>query len=267
MKNQTSNEFSFGSVSKRKSSTAMNLSLFLPGLGQVYCGAIRRGLFQLCFFALLASVVIVVLATRSAPAPTILITMALLSVPASTYSAWDARRLALICREDYRLKDYNRASVYIALTLLTLPLAVGLAFSIREHFLHIFVINGSSMSPTFNAGQKIVVRKDSYLDHQPELNDLVAFLNPENRRETWVKRVVALPGDVLEIKGGIVHLNGAAIQEADSVQMDNIDLPAITIPEHHCYVLGDNRAHSKDSRDFGPVPMIALVGRAMTWKF
>jgi signal peptidase I len=266
MNTHPSNELALGPVSKRKPSTAINLSLFLPGLGQVYCGALGRGLLHLCALTALLVVALVFLATQSAPPKTILITVAILSVIPTAYSTWDARRMALASREDYRLKDYNRASVYVALIFLTMPLLTGLAFSVRENFLHIFAMTGSSMSPTFDEGDRIFVRKDSYRDRQPERSDLVAFLNPANRRQTWVKRVIALPGDVLEIKAGIVHLNGAAIKEVSGVQLDKTNLPPITIPDHHCYVLGDNRANSRDSRQIGPVPMIALVGKVVSWR-
>jgi signal peptidase I len=261
-----SNDFALGPVSKRRPSTAINLSLFLPGLGQVYCGALGRGLFQLSSLAALLVVAIVLLATESAPPKTLLITVITLALIPTAYSAWDARRLALSSREDYRLKDYNRLSVYIALSFLMMSLATGLAFSIRENFLHVFSMAGNSMSPTLDEGAKILVRKDSYRDRQPEHNDLVAFLNPANRRQTWVKRVIALPGDVLEIKSGIVHLNGAAIKEVSGIQIDKTNLPPVTIPDHHCYVLGDNRANSRDSRHIGTVPLIALVGNVVSWR-
>lgn len=266
MNSHPSNELALGSISKRKPSTAINLSLFLPGLGQVYCGALGRGLLHLCALTALLVVALVFLATQSAPPKTILITVAILSVIPTAYSTWDARRMALASRADYRLKDYNRVSVYAALVFLTMPLVTGLAFSVRENFLHIFSMTGSSMSPTFEEGDRIFVRKDSYRDRQPEHNDLVAFLNPANRRQTWVKRVIAMPGDVLEIKTGIIYLNGAAIKEVSGVQLDKTNLSPITIPDHHCYVLGDNRANSKDSRHIGPVPMIALVGKVVSWR-
>lgn len=259
-----SNELALGSVSKRKPSTAFNLSLFLPGLGQVYCGALGRGLLHLCAITALIAVVVFLLATQSAPPKTIFITFAILTIIPTAYSAWDARRMALASREDYRLKDYNRLSVYVALVFLTLPLLTGLVLSVRENFLHVFAMTGSSMSPTFDEGDRILVRKDSYRDRQPEHNDLVAFLNPANRRQTWVKRVIALPGDTLEIKEGTVHINGAAIKEVSGVHLDKANLPPITIPDHHCYVLGDNRANSRDSRQIGPVPMIALVGKVIS---
>ena len=197
---------------------------------------------------------------------TLLITVVIVTLIPTAYSAWDARRMALASREDYRLKDYNRLSVYLALAFLVMAPAIGLAFSIRENFLHVFAMAGNSMSPTIKEGDRVFVRKDSYLDHAPAHNELAAFFNPANRRQTWIKRVIALPGDLLEIKEGIVHLNGAAIKEAADVQLDKTNLPPITIPDHHCYVLGDNRATSRDSRHIGPVPMIALVGKVVSWR-
>jgi len=264
MNTHLSNGFAVGPVSTRKPSTAINLSLLLPGLGQVYCGALGRGLLQLSSLAALLVVAIVSLATQSAPPKTLLITVIILALIPTAYSAWDARRLALASREDYRLKDYNRLSVYVALTFLMMCVVTGLAFSVRENFLHVFAMAGNSMSPTFDEGDKILVRKDSYRDRQPGHNDLVAFLNPENRRQTWVKRVIALPGDTVEIKEGMVHLNGAGIQEVSGIHPDKANLPPLTIPDHHCYVLGDNRANSRDSRHIGPVPMIALVGKVVS---
>jgi signal peptidase I len=263
MNTTPSNHPSLGSVTKRKPSTAMNLSLFLPGLGQVYCGAIRRGLLQFTILAALIGIAIVFLATNTGPPMTLLITVAILALIPAIYSAWDARRMALASRDDYRLKDYNRLSVYLALTFLMMALAVGLAFSIRENFLHVFKMAGSSMSPTLNEGEKILVRKDSYRDRGPNRNELVAFVNPANRRQTWVKRVIGLPGDILEIKNGAVHINGEAFEESPSVAPDHANLAPITIPDHHCYLLGDNRASSRDSRHIGPVPMIGLVGKVV----
>jgi len=252
-----------GPLRKRKPSTALNLSLFLAGLGQIYCGDLRRGLLQLSSLAAILVVAIVILATQSAPPMTLLITVIILALIPTIYSAWDARRMALSTREDYRLKDCNRLSVYLSLTFLMMSLAIGLAFSVRENFLHLFIMAGNSMSPTLTEGDKILVRKDSFRDRSPEPNELVAFLNPGNRRQTWVKRVIGLPGDILEIKSGIVHINGEPFKEAHGVDLDQADISPITVPEHHCYVLGDNRAKSRDSRHIGPLPMIALVGKVV----
>ena len=78
-----------------------------------------------------------------------------------------------------------------------------------------------------------------------------------------MKRVVAIAGDVLEIREGVVLVNGEPTVEDDTIVSDFYNFEKVTIPKHHCFVLGDNRGNSKDSRHFGPVPYIALVGELM----
>lgn len=87
MNTHPSDELTLGSVSKRKPSTATNLSLFLPGLGQVYCGALSRGLLQLSSLAALLFIAIVFLATQSAPPKTLLVTVIILALIPTAYSA------------------------------------------------------------------------------------------------------------------------------------------------------------------------------------
>lgn len=87
MNTNPSNDLTLGPVSKRKPSTAINLSLFLPGLGQVYCGALGRGLLQLSSLAALLVVAIVFLATQSASPKTLLITVIILALIPTAYSA------------------------------------------------------------------------------------------------------------------------------------------------------------------------------------
>lgn len=169
--------------------------------------------------------------------------------------------LARRTRDDYRLKDYNSVFAYVAISFLFMAVAVGFAVSLRENFIQVFKMEGESMSPTLPGGSRIFVRRDAFRDEDPQRNDLVAFRNPVNRRQTWVKRVIGLPGDTIEIKEGVVTINGEPREEIASVQIDKTKLAPFTVPEHHCYVLGDNRAKSRDSRHIGPVPMIALVGK------
>ena len=140
---------------------------------------------------------------------------------------------------------------------------IGFGSLLRANFVQVFVVPTASMSPTIPAGSRVVVRKDSFDRQDPEINDLVAFRNPDNRRQTWVKRVVATAGDVLEIRDGVVWVDGKPLDEVGTIAADTANLAKITVPEHHCFVLGDQRGNSKDSRHFGPVPHIALVGKVM----
>jgi len=253
-----------GAVRRRKPSTAMNLSFFLAGLGQVYCGALRRGIYHMCAVGVLVVGAMLALAVSPiSPVTVCWVGLGLLLV-VTCCSAFDARRMALETREDYRLKEYNTAGLYAALSFLFMLSVVGFALVFRANFLHLFVMAGSSMAPTLEEGDRILVRKDAYRDSDPTRNELVAFLNPANRQQTWVKRVVGLPGDEVEIRGGQVFLNGEPFEEATRVQKDDKDFAPVTVPENHCFLLGDNRVTSRDSRHIGSVPIIALVGR-LAW--
>ena len=260
-----STSLEIGPTSQRKPYTAMNLSFLMPGLGQLYCGSFKRGILHnsLTTAALLLGIIWL---TFRIPYPvTFLIIASFLLFFLSFYSAFDARRLARQCRPDYRLKDYNSLIVYIALAFLTFSLIVGFTFSLRENIFASFRMVGDSMSNTIQKGDLFIVRRDSYRINDPKHNDLIAFRNPNKRSKIWLKRVIALPGDTVAIEAGKVILNGQPLSEDKNISIDSSDFASITIPKNHCFVLGDNRSKSCDSRHIGPIPMNALIGKAITY--
>jgi signal peptidase I len=252
-----------GAVRKRKPWAAANLSLLLAGLGQVYCGDIRRGLAHMWIVGGL-----LLLATGTVVAPiswrgTALLLIFILWLVATAFSAKTAYQSARRTREDYRIKDYNRPWCYAAFIFLFLIPVIGFGSLMRANFVEVFVVPTKSMEPTIPRGSRVVVRKDSYNQHDPQLHDLVVFKNPENRQHAFVKRVVATAGDEFEIRDGVVWVNDKPLDETTKIAADSANFAKITIPAHHCFVLGDQRENSKDSRHFGPVPHIALIGRVM----
>jgi signal peptidase I len=252
-----------GATRARKPSIAANLSLVFVGLGQVYCGVLQRGVLHMCVFGVVMAGAMLAMATGFAKPPTVCWTAGLLLVAITCYSGADAYRLARRTREDYRLKEYNTFGFYTALCGLFMIAVVGLALVVRAYFVHMFVMAGDSMAPTLESGDRILVRKDAFREEDPVRNDLVAFLNPSDRRQTWVKRVIGLPGDQVEMKAGQVLVNGKPIDEVATVQGGSADTAPVTVPENHCFLLGDNRVNSRDSRLIGTVPMIALVGKVV----
>lgn len=252
-----------GAQQKRKPWTAANLSFLLAGLGQVYCGDIRKGLSHMW---LIGSVLLACTAAVVAPMPlrgSALLILFIAGLAVSGYSAYSAYQAARQTRGDYRLKEYNRASCYAAFIFLFAIPVIGFVSLLRANFAEVYVVPNASMSPAIPTGSHVVVRKDSYLQSDPEINDLVAFKNPDDRRKTFIKRVVAKAGDVFEIRDGVVLVDDKPVKEPTSITVDRANFARITVPEHHCFVLGDHRENSKDSRHFGPVPHIALVGKVM----
>jgi signal peptidase I len=124
-----------------------------------------------------------------------------------------------------------------------------------------FRIEGNSMEPNLHDGEYVLIDKISYLLHPPERGDVVVFVPPNNERD-YIKRVIGLPGDTVEIKGGQVYVNGIALDEPYLQNLTRADMPARIVEEGRYFVMGDNRNNSSDSRSFGSITPQSIVGRA-----
>lgn len=141
--------------------------------------------------------------------------------------------------------------------------AVIIALIIRTFFLEIIQVDGASMLPTLNHGDRVAANKLSYRIKKPSFGDIIIFRNPENPKINYVKRVIGLPGDTIEILDGRVIRNGLSLKEDYLNQPPRAGYPKTRIPEGHLFVLGDNRNFSKDSRDPGVsfIPKENVLGK------
>lgn len=149
--------------------------------------------------------------------------------------------------------------------------AAILAILIRTFLIGPYKIPTGSMRPTFMEGDRIFVDKVSYRFHEPERGDIIVFKYPEDRKKDFVKRLVGMPGETLQIKDGKVYVDGDVLEESPfsdyyyynrpdwEYGQENIN---IKIPQDHYFVLGDNSAQSSDSRNWGFVHHKNLVGKA-----
>jgi signal peptidase I len=124
-----------------------------------------------------------------------------------------------------------------------------------------FRIEGQSMEPNLHDGEYVLIDKISYLLHAPERGDVVVFTPPNNERD-YIKRVIGLPGDTVEVRGGQVYVNGAALEEPYLTHFTNSIDQTYQVDEGSYFVLGDNRNNSSDSRSFGAITPKSIVGRA-----
>jgi signal peptidase I len=124
-----------------------------------------------------------------------------------------------------------------------------------------FRIEGDSMEPNLHNGEYVLIDKISYLLHPPERGDVVVFTPPNNERD-YIKRVIGLPGDTVEIKGGQVYVNGVILDEPYLTSPTNGSDREFQVEEGHYFVLGDNRNNSSDSRSIGTITPQRIVGRA-----
>ena len=120
-----------------------------------------------------------------------------------------------------------------------------------------------SMEPNLHTDQRLVVEKLSYRFHGPQRFDVVVLKLPCQGDELLIKRVIGLPGETVEVRGGKVYINGEPLEEPFLQQemRPGHDI-RVVVPPLHVFVMGDNRNHSNDSRNFGTVPIDNLIGRA-----
>lgn len=147
-------------------------------------------------------------------------------------------------------------------TLLTVILTIVIFFVVQAT-IQVSIVNGSSMEPDLNDGQRIVVNKAVYYLQEPQRGDIIVFHPPHNPRATpFIKRVIGLPGDTVEIKKGIVYINGYPLEEPYIKEEPTYTLSEKNITQNNYFVLGDNRNNTSDSHIWGNVPRPNIVGKA-----
>ena len=152
----------------------------------------------------------------------------------------------------------------------TKTVAVGLlmALGIHTFVAELRYIPSESMEPTLEVGDRLLVEKLSYRFHPPQRNDLVVFKAPpalqaQNLHDDLIKRVVGLPGDVVQIHDGQTLINGRVVSEPYVKEEATYNYGPVTVPQHQYFVLGDNRNRSYDSHLWGLVPEQNIIGRTL----
>jgi signal peptidase I len=164
-------------------------------------------------------------------------------------------------------------------------LAVVIALFVRTFVIQAYKIPSGSMKPTLQIGDHILVSKFNYgiklpfvrstllPTGTPQRGDIVVFIYPEDRSKDFIKRLVGIPGDTIEIRDKRVLLNGLPWSDSHVVHADGLVIPGsvqprdnfgpVKVPEGALFVLGDNRDESYDSRFWGFVPMKDVLGKAL----
>ena len=161
-----------------------------------------------------------------------------------------------------------------------------LVFAALQVTIQNFRVEGSSMEQTLQSGQYLLVNKlvyyrlnveklarvlpfldaeqgaVKYLFHPPHRGEVIVFRYPQDPSRDFVKRVIAVPGDAVEIREGTVYVNGQRVQEPYVDSAAPTSMRRIVMGPDEYFVMGDNRPHSNDSRAFGPVSMEYIIGRA-----
>ena len=126
-------------------------------------------------------------------------------------------------------------------------------------------VEGTSMMPSLEDQERIFVNKFVYRLEPIERGDIVVFRYPRDPSKSYIKRVIGMAGDRIRIDGGLVYVNGEALDETyvPAEYMDSRSYPEIVVPANSYFVLGDHRSMSNDSRDFGSVDQSFIYGKAV----
>ena len=154
--------------------------------------------------------------------------------------------------------------------LVSIIVAVALAFCIRTFLVEPYMVSGSSMYPSLHNRERLVVDKLSYFITDPVKGEIIVFRYPKDQTRDFIKRVIAVAGDTIEMRNGKVLVNGNVIEENyiwkdDPKGKNSSDFRKPVVPNGTIFVLGDNRNNSEDSRfkDVDFVPLKLVKGRAL----
>lgn len=186
-------------------------------------------------------------------------------IDSESHSPADDAQEALVSEEPSALGALRH---FLGETLQVMVPALVLALVVHLFLAQATIVYGQSMEPNLHPNQRLIVDKLSYRLHSPQRNDIVVVDLPD-MEEMLVKRIVALPGETVEVRRGVVYVNGVAIAEPFPHDLTPYDMAPRTLGPLAYFVMGDNRGNSNDSRTFGPVTREEIVGRVWLryWPF
>ena len=166
-----------------------------------------------------------------------------------------------VAQETRRKKSGGGLLEFLIILIISFALVFGF---VRPFVVEAFYIPSESMVPTLEIGDRVLANKFIYRFTEPERGDIVVFKSVEGGEEDLIKRVVGIPGDKISVKNGTLFVNGKPQKESyvNKSFPDRSFAAPTKVPPNHVFVMGDNRANSRDSRFFGPVPEKNIEGEA-----
>jgi signal peptidase I len=256
---------------KRIPVIAAALSLVTPGLGQLYNGQILKGI--IFFLAILLIPTILFLAGLPGQY------LGLAAIFIFTFCLWVfvivEAFFAAKRKQEVVLKGYNKWYIYLLIILLM----IGTSFIPRDFTANfasevlgfrVYRMPTGGMEPTLLIGDYLFTDSKYFKKNEPQRRDLVIFRNPKKLSQDFIKRVIALEGEKIEIKNKQVYINDKALPESYVVHNDvnfgvatRDDFGPVLVPTNHCFVLGDNRDNSMDSRYWGFIPLSNIKAKPL----
>jgi signal peptidase I len=256
---------------KRIPVIAAALSLLAPGLGQLYNGQILKGI--ILFLAILLIPTILFLAGLQSHF------IGLAAIFIIAFCLWVfiivEAFVAAKSKKEVILKAYNKWYLYLVIILLVngtvfIPRHLTTNFASQVLGFRVYKIPAGSMEPNLLIGDYLITDSKYFKKNELQRKNLVICQNPKDPSKDFIKRVIALEGEKIEIKNKQVYINDEVLSESYVVHNDaNSDMairdnfgPEL-VPPSHCFVLGDNRDNSMDSRWWGSIPLRSIKGKPL----
>lgn len=250
-------------------------SYMAPGLGQVYCGHPLRGLLFYALYSAWGSIIFILgMQTMKNSFPPIMLIGLFISLGIGFIALLaiiiDAISIARRSPTDLPLQRHQKWFVYLIAIVVSQTIDYGVTLSIRDLIVRPYKIPSVSMAPTLQPGDYILNNKLYYRSANPDRGDVVVFKYPLDESVSYIKRIIGMPGDTLEIRNKKVLINGKILNESYIVHIDSViyavepgrdNTAPVIIPPDHYYVLGDNRDNSLDSRFWGFITRGQIKGK------
>ncbi len=255
-------------IKKRNPVLALLLSIFDPGLGQIYNGQLGKSI----AFYFVGYLLLILLSLTGLQYNFLGLLVVLgIGILFVLCIMGDALIVA-VKRKEIALKRYNRWYFYLIFALLTIVISSITDDFVKNKILGIkaYKMPGGSMMPSLMIGDHIMVNLKYYKNNKPQRGDILVFKYPEDPSREFIKRIVAVGGDVIEGKNKVIYVNDKLINEP-YIQLSNTKnkleqrdtFGPYVIPKRKFFVMGDNRDQSYDSRFFGFVGIEELGGKAL----
>lgn len=254
----------------RKPWIAGLLALLTPAVGYAYVGKLHKGIIISLLLLLLDPALAIFLKVKITKI--MLLVLVIISITIAGLLFFDCYKTARRSDISYVLKPCNKWWAYISLYIIFGILLTSLSQNYtRNNLIQAFKIPAGSMLPTFEIGDHLLVDKAIYKNQAIQQWDIIVFPMPDKPEVDYIKRVVALTGDTIEISNKELFINGVKHENKYALHLDTRVIPKgssprdnfgpIQIPEGNVFVMGDNRDNSYDSRFYGFVPTETVKGK------
>lgn len=252
--------------------TSIILSILMLGLGHISCGKIKRGI-VLYFLSIFLFIFAAFICIQNYP-PYNIILAALIFVAVYLFIIVDAIVIARNPDNTLKLKPIIGYSILVGVLILNSNVTSAFANIIRDDFIQAYKIPSGGMLPTLLIGDHILIDKHVYENNKPQRGDIIVFKYPKEPERMFIKRIVGIGGDIIEIKNKQLYINNALVDESYIIHTDSKietsvrdNFGPFVVPQNKIFVMGDNRDQTFDSRFLGVVDVKDIQGKTINIYF